>query len=98
MSESLTQMLAPGYPINLRTRRRCFRGLVEVCGKYAILPDSHSIPESKIGVVGDGPISSGEFSEVWEGNYKENDETKHVAIKVVRYLSSGESRKLRKVR
>ena len=98
MSEYLTQMLAPEYPISVRTRRRCFRGLVEVCGKYGILPDSHAIPGSEIGVVGDGPISSGEFSEVWEGEYNEDDQTKHVAIKVVRYLDQGESRKLRKVR
>ena len=98
MSEYLTQMLAPEYPISVRTRRRCFRGLVEVCGKYGILPDSHAIPGSEIGVVGDGPISSGEFSEVWEGEYKGDDKTERVAIKVVRYLGSAESRKLRKVR
>jgi hypothetical protein len=91
-------MLAPGYPVNVRTRRRCFRGLVEVCGKYGILPDSHTIPGSRIEAVGDGPISSGEFSEVWEGEYEEGDETKRVAIKVVRYLDSDKSRKLRKVR
>ena len=98
MSECSTQILAPEQPVSVRTRRRCFRGLVEVCGKYGILPNSHAIPGSKIGVVGDGPISSGEFSEVWEGEYKDNDETKRVAIKVVRRFGSCELRKLEKVR
>ena len=91
-------MLAPGYPMSVRTRRRCFRGLVEVCGKYGILPGSYTIPGSNISVIGDSHISSGQFSEVWKGEYREDGETERVAIKEVRYLDPNMSRKLRKVR
>ena len=98
VSESWTQLLAPGYSMSVRTRRRCFRGLVEVCRKYGILPESHTIPGSKISVIGDSHISSGEFSEVWKGEYKEDGETKCVAIKEVRYLDPNKPRNLKKVR
>ena len=71
---------------------------MEVCGKYGVLPDSHTIPASKIRVVGDDYISSTGFSEVWEGEYKEGGEAKRVAIKVVRYLDPDKAQKLRRVR
>ena len=98
VSYSWTQMLALRHPMNVRTRRRCFRALVEVCGKYGVLPDSHTIPASKIKVVGSDCISSTESSEVWEGECNEDGEAKRVAIKVVvQYLDPDRAQKLRRV-
>ena len=84
--------------VDARTRGRCFRGLVEVCGKYGVLPASHTITGSEIEMLDDAPISAGEFTEVWPGAHTEDDgdddgETTLVAIKVVRYLDKGQSLK-----
>ena len=65
--------------MTLRARRRCFRGLVKICGEHGILPSSYIIPESKI-KPGDS-LASGGFSEVLRGTYEGN---KSVAIKVIR--------------
>ena len=87
-------------------RRRCFRGLVKICGEYGILPSSYTIPHSKIRRLGDAPISSGGFSDVWQGAYKENedeedeeddDKTKFVAIKVIRYCESDDVQAIKEV-
>jgi len=78
---SRLQMLQPQFQMTLRTRRRCFRGLVKICGEYGALPSSYIIPESKIKKLGDSHIASGGFSEVLQGAY-EGD--KPVAIKVIR--------------
>ena len=88
-------MLEPHCQISLRTRRRCFRGLVKICGEYAILPDSYVIPESSIERLGDSPISSGGFSDVWPGAYEED---KSVAIKTIRYYMENDIRKVKRVR
>ena len=77
---SRLQMLQPQIQVTLRMRRRCFRGLVKICGEYGILPTSYIIPESKIKKLGDSPIASGGFSEVSQGVY---DGDKSVAIKVI---------------
>ena len=79
------QILEPRYQINLRTRRRCFRGLVKICGEYGVLPNSYIIPESKIKKLGDAPVSSGSFSKVWPGVY---DGDKVVAIKILQHRRS----------
>ena len=50
-----------------------------------IPPDSHIIPESKIKKLGDSPVSSGSFSEVWPGVY---DGDKFVAIKILQHRRS----------
>ena len=87
--------------MNVRTQRRCLRGLVEVCGKHGVLPDSHTIPGSRIEMFGDVPISAGEFSEVWPGAFREDegdDEGTPVTIKVVRYLDSDKAQNLKRVR
>ena len=79
-------MLNPCYPINLRTRRRCFRGLVKTCVEYGTLPNSYIIPKSKIEKLGEDPFASGSYSAVWAGMYKKEDEDeegKCVAIKVM---------------
>lgn len=76
-------MLDPKYPVALRTRRRCFRGLVKLCGDHGVLPGSYIIPESKIEKLGDEPVSTGGFSEVWLGTY--GGEENYVAIKVIHY-------------
>ena len=79
--------------MDMSVRRRCFRGLVKLCGEYSILPSSHIIPESKIQKLGDSPISSGGSSEVWPGIHedeKDEDGGKSVAIKVIRYWDSGD--------
>ena len=93
-------MLEPRYPVSLRTRRRCFRGLVRICGERGILPSSYIIPKSKIRKLGDSPISSGGFSDVWPGAYEEEEEEeeKSVAIKVIRYDKSDDVRKIKKVK
>ena len=87
-------MLEPHCQISLRTRRRCFRGLVKICGEYGVLPDLYIIPESNIERLGDSPISSGGFSDVWPGVY-EGD--KSVAIKVIRYYDYENIRKIKRV-
>jgi hypothetical protein len=92
-----------------RARRRCLQGLAKVCGEYDILPDSYIIPESKVQKLGDSPISSNRFSDIWPGMYDEaedekdederdEDERKSVAIKVMRYWESDDVRAMRKVR
>jgi len=91
--------LEPRYPITLRTRRRCYRGLVKLCGEYGILPNSYRIPKSKIEKLGDDPISCGGFSVVWPGMYKEhdNEEGKCVAIKYMRNWETDDPEKMRKI-
>ena len=74
-------MLQPQFQMSLRTRRRCFRGLVKTCGEHGILPSSYIIPESEIKKQGDSHIASGGFSEVLRGTYKGESP---VAIKVIR--------------
>ena len=89
--------------MSLSARRRCFRGLVKLCGEYGILPNSHVIPESKVQKLGDSPHASGGFSEVWPGIYNEaedeedEDGCKGVAIKVIRYRDADDVR-MKKVR
>lgn len=88
-------------------RRRCFRGLVKTCGEYGILPSSYIIPESKIQKLGDSPISSGGFSDVWPGVYREDgkfeseeddDEGRFIAIKIIRYCETDDIQTIKKVR
>ena len=74
-------MLQPQSQMSPSARRRCFRGLVKICGEYGILPSSHIIPESKIKKLGDSHTASGGFSEVLRGTYQGD---KSVAIKVIR--------------
>jgi len=85
--------------MSVRTKRRCLRGLVKICGEYGVLPNSYIIPKSKIQKLGDEPVSSGGFSDVWPGAYKEDEdkEEKYVAIKVIRYWESEDARRVRKV-
>ena len=88
-------MLQPHFQMSLRTRRRCLRGLVRICGEYGVLPNSYIIPQSKIQKLGDSPISLGGFSRVWAGMYEEDQS---VAIKVIRRRESDDVRKIEKVR
>jgi len=88
-------MLQPNIRMSLRARRRCFRGLVKICGEHGILPDSYIVSESEIRKLGSSPIPSGGSSEVWAGMYGED---KPVAIKVIRFYVSGDARKVKKVR
>jgi len=73
---------------------------VKICGEHGILPSSYIIPKSKIEKLGDSPFSSGGFSDVWPGGYKENEgeEGRAVAIKVIRYWQSDDVQKIKKVR
>ena len=89
------QMMEPHCQISLHTRRRCFRGLVKICGEYGVLPSSYVIHESKIRKLGDSPVSSGGFSEVWPGAY---DGEKAVAIKVIKYYGSYNVQEMRKMK
>ena len=88
-------MLEPQYQISLRTRRRCFRGLVKICGEYGTLPDSYIIPESNIRKLGKSPAASGGFSEIWPGAYAGD---KSVAIKVIWYRKYDDVREIKRVR
>lgn len=102
-SNPMRQMLEPKYPMSLRARRRCFRGLVKICGEYSILPSSCIIPESRIQKLGDSPVWSSDFSDVWPGIYNEDDEKdedegKSVAIKVIRCWQSDDFEAIKKVR
>ena len=108
VSNPNTQMVESST--NARTRKHCFRGLVEVCGKYGVLPASHTILESKIETLEDAPVSAGEFTEVWPGMFMEDDgdddddagyyygDATVVAIKVVRYLDPDKAQSLKRVR
>jgi hypothetical protein len=86
-----------------RARRRCFRGLMKICGEYGILPSSYLVHESKVEKPGNTSISSGDFSQVWPGMYYEaEDETdedggKCVAIKVIRYCDVEDVQRIKKV-
>ena len=53
------------------------------------------IPGSKIQKLGDAPISSGGFSDVWPGVYEDE---KWIAVKVIRYYASGNIQQIKKVR
>jgi hypothetical protein len=68
---------------------------VKLCGEYGILPSSYIIPEFKIQKLGDAPISSGGFSDVWPGAYEEEQS---VAIKVIRYYEEDDVHRIKKVR
>ena len=74
-------------------RARCLRGLVEICGKYDILTDSYTIPEPKIRKLGDFPIYSDSFSEVWQGMHGED---KFITVKSIRYRK-GNIQEIKKV-
>jgi len=76
-------------------RTRCFRGLVKICGECGILPNPYIIPGSKIQKLGNSPVASGGFSDVWPGVYGEDEST--VAIKVVRYYESDDIQKIKRV-
>lgn len=82
VAEVLEKMLDPKLQITLSTRRRCFRGLVKLCGEYGVLPSPYIIPDSKVEKLGDEPISVGGFSQVWPGMYEDE---RAVAIKIIQY-------------
>ena len=90
--------------MSLSARRRCFRGLVKLCGEHGILPRSYIIPESRIQKLGDSPISFGGFSDVWPGIYNETEDEKDedagkcVAIKIIQCCSTGDAQAIKKVR
>ena len=88
-------MLLPQFQMSLQTRRRCLRGLVNICGECGILPNSYTIPQHKAQKLGDSPISSKVFSDTWSGMYEED---KSVTIKVMRYHESDDIREIKKVR
>ena len=89
------KMLDPKLSITLSTRRRCFRGLVKVCGEYGVLPSTYIIPDSKVEKLGDEPISVGGFSQVWPGMY---DDEKSVAIKIIQYYEKDGVQTIKKAR
>ena len=65
-----------------------------ICGEYGILPDSYIIPEPKIQQLGDSPVPSSGFPDLWQGKY----EDKSVAIKVIKRYQASDSYKMQKVR
>ena len=76
-------------------RSRCLRGLLKICGEYGIIPNSRVISESTIEKLGDSPISSGGFSNVWQGVYKGDT---FVAIKVMRHRRSRKIEDIKKMK
>jgi len=67
---------------------------VKICGEYNVLPDSYIIPEPNFRKLGDSPISSDGFSEVWPGVYEEE---KSIAIRVIRYRDAEGAQEIKKV-
>lgn len=88
-------MLQPHYQVSPGMRRRCFRGLMKICGEYGTLPNSYLIPETKIQKLGDSTISPGGPSDARPGVY-EGD--KFVAIKSIRHHEPQVAYKVKKVR
>jgi len=82
------QMLRLRFQMSLQTRRRCLRALTNICGEYTILPNSYVIPQSKIQKMGDSPISSRDFFDVWSG--MKSDDIRE--IKTVGYFDVFSSR------
>ena len=72
---------------------------MKICGEYGILPGSYIIPRSKIQKLGDSPVSCGSFSDVWPGEYKEDEEgeSKYIAIKILQYCESDDVQTIKKV-
>ena len=68
---------------------------MRLCGEHGVLPESYLIPESKIEKLGDAPISTGGFSEVWPGIYEEENP---VAIKVMKCYTQEGIQTIKKVR
>ena len=67
---------------------------MKLCGQYRTLPRSHVIPQSEVEKLGDEPIYSGEYSEVWPGVYEGETD---VAIKVIRYYGTDDLQTVKKV-
>ena len=55
-------------PISEDIRRQCLHKLQAICGLRATLPSSYTI-SGDLAKDGDDPVSSGGFSDIWEGTY-----------------------------
>ncbi|KAF9785479.1 CNH domain-containing protein [Thelephora terrestris] len=66
-------------PITDDVSRRCLHKLQAICGLHNILPSSHNI-SGEVSRVGDDPVASGGFSDVWKGIY----DGRKVCIKYLR--------------
>ena len=87
-------MLESQDQMSLRTRKQCFRGLVEICGKYDVLPNSYIVPKPKVQKQGDSPLSYDGSSEVWPGMYEEDTS---VTVKSVPHYKSHDAQEIKKV-
>ena len=71
----------------------CQRELTRVCGVREILPKSYTISDP-LSYTGVGPVASGAFANVYEGNLGDSK----VSIKQARIYSKGDQRGVQKVR
>lgn len=61
------------------TSRRCLHKLQVICRDHSILPSSYTVP-GDLARVGDDPVASGGFADIWEGTHNGNK----VCIKLLR--------------
>lgn len=46
--------------------RRCLYKLQAICNHHGVLPTSYDV-SGNLSKIGDGPVTSGGFSDIWEG-------------------------------
>ncbi|KAF9651283.1 kinase-like protein [Thelephora ganbajun] len=65
----------------------------QLCGRSELVPASYFISRERISTVGEHPVASGGFGDVWKGIY----EGRHVAIKALRVYKRDDMRKVKRI-
>ena len=73
-------------------RKKCLSVLCKICGRQALLPKSLRVPLCYNR--SDNPLYRGGYADVWKGEHR----GRHVAVKVLRVYSMGDSDKITSVR
>ena len=73
-------------------RKKCLSVLCRICGRQALLPRSLRVPLCYDR--SDNPLYRGGYADVWKGEHR----GRHVAVKVLRVYSMGDSDKITSVR
>ena len=91
---SFTQALdIPAIVANERFWRRCLRYLCRISGRHRLLPVAYKLTPTKLRM-GNKPIGSGGFAEVWKGSYN----GQQVAIKILKVYSTSKTEDVGRVR
>ena len=61
-----TLQLLDVTPITDDVSRRCLHKLQAICGRHNVLPSSYNV-SGDLTRVGDDPVTSGGFADIWEG-------------------------------